>query len=91
MSKSYFIPYSLAYELEYSLIHVWVMIYELEYSLYAIILTWLFLFLIVHMTYKFRDRFGDGIMVHCAFGFAHVLARQSIGLESWGDMSRDLV
>ena len=87
---SYF-PYSLAYELEYSLNHVMVMLYELGYSLYAMILTWLLLFFMVHVIYKFRDRVRSGITVCCTFGFAHVLARQSVGLESWGDMGRDLV
>jgi hypothetical protein len=91
LCKFSLISYIPAYELEYSLIHVMVMIYELDYSLYTMILIWLLLFFMVHMIYEFRDRVGSGIMVCCAFRIALVLARQSVGLESWGDMSRDLV
>ena len=77
--------YSIAYELEYSLDHVIIMIYKLAYSLCVMILTCSTLFFIVHrihMNIRTRVR----VMVRCAFGFAHILAYQSIGLKSRGDM-----
>jgi hypothetical protein len=76
--------YSSAYELEYSFAHVIIMIYELVYSLYVMILTSSSPFFNVHMTCMNRGRTRGGVMVRCTFGFAYVLACQSIGLESWG-------
>jgi hypothetical protein len=90
LSKSYLILPSLAYELA-CIFHGLIMSYELEYSLCDMLLPWLYLCLLIHMTYKFGDRFRSDVTVHCTFGFAHVLAHQSVGLESWGDMGRDLV
>jgi hypothetical protein len=78
--------YSYSCELEYSFAHVIIMIYELVYSLYAMIMTSSSLFFIVHITCMNRGRTRVRAMVRCAFGFAHVLACQSIGLESRGDM-----
>ena len=74
--------YSSAYELEYSYDHVIIMIYELVYNLYIMILACSSLFFIVHIICMSRSRTRIGMKVHCSFGFAHVPARQSIGLES---------
>jgi hypothetical protein len=91
LSKSILIPLSSIYELACIYLGL-TLSYELEYSLCDIFLPRLYLYFIVfHMTYMLRCRFGSEVMVRCTFGFAHVLARQSIGLESWGDMGRDLV
>ena len=38
----------------------------------------------IHMTYEFGGRIRSEVTVRCTFGFAHVLARQAVGLESWG-------
>jgi hypothetical protein len=73
--------YSSAYELEYSF-HVIIMIYKLAYSLCVMILTCSTLNLIIHMTCMSRSGARVGVVVHCSFGFAHILACQSIGLES---------
>jgi hypothetical protein len=73
--------YSSAYELEYSF-HVIIMIYKLAYSLCVMILTCSTLNLIIHMTCMSRSRARVGVVVHLSFGFAHILACQSIGLES---------
>ena len=75
--------YSSANELEYSF-HVIIMIYELAYSLCVMILTCSTLSLIIHMTCMSRSRARLGVAVHRSFGFAHILACQSIGLESRG-------
>jgi hypothetical protein len=48
--------YSNAYELEYSLDHVIIMIYELAYSLYAMILTCSSLFFNINIIYMSRIR-----------------------------------
>ena len=77
--------YSSAYELEYSF-HVIIMIYELAYSLCVMILTCSTLSLIIHMTCMSRSRARVGVTVHSSFGFAHILACQSVELESRGDM-----
>ena len=81
-----YLLYSYAYELEYSFVHVIIMIYELAYSLYVMILTCSSSFFNVHMTCMSRSRTRVGVTVRCTFGFAHVLACQSVGLESRGDM-----
>jgi hypothetical protein len=83
--------YSSVYELEYSLDHVIIMIYELVYSLYAMILTCSYPFFNVHMTCMNRGRIRVGVAIRCTFRFAHVLACQSIGLESREDMGSFLV
>jgi len=77
-----YLLYSYAYELEYSFVHVIIMIYELAYSLYVMILTCSSLFFIVHMICMSRSRIRIEMTIRCAFGFAHVLARQFVGLES---------
>jgi hypothetical protein len=82
--------YSSAYELEYSF-HVIIMIYELAYSLCVMILTCSTLCLIIHMTCMSRSRARVGVTVHRSFRFAHILACQSVGLESRGDMGSFLV
>ena len=63
------------------------MIYELAYSLCVMILTCSTLSLIIHMTCISRGR----VAVHRSFRFAHILACQSIGLESQGDMGSFLI
>ena len=73
--------YSNAYELEYS-VHVIIMIYELVYSLYVMILTCSTICFNIHMTCMSRIRARVEVVVHRAFGCAHILACQSIGLES---------
>ena len=73
--------YSSAYELEYSF-HVIIMIYELAYSLCVMILTCSNLFLIILMNCMSRSRARVEVAVHHAFGCAHILACQSVGLES---------
>ena len=82
--------YSSAYELEYSCLVI-IMIYELAYSLCVMILTCSTLSLIIHMTCMSRSRARVGVVVRCSFGFVHILACQSIGLESQGDMGSFLV
>jgi len=77
--------YSIAYELEYSF-HVIIMIYELVYSLYVMILTCSTISLIIHIMDMSRIRARVEVAVHHAFGCAHILACQSIGLESRGGM-----
>ena len=78
---SYF-QYSSAYELEYSF-HVIIMTYEQAYSFYAMSLTCRTLCLIIHIIYMSRIRAWVEVAVHRAFGCAHILACQSVGLESW--------
>ena len=75
--------YSCAYELEYSF-NIIIMIYELAYSLCVMILTCSTLSLIIHITYMSRSRARVGVVVCRSFGFAHILACQSMGLESPG-------
>jgi hypothetical protein len=78
--------YSSAYELEYSFAHVKIMIYELAYSLYVMILTCSSSFFNVHMTCMSRSGTRVGVTVRCTFRFTYVLACQSVGLESRGNM-----
>jgi hypothetical protein len=80
--KFSFYSYSNAYELEYSYAHVIITIYELVYSLYTMILTCSSPFFNIHMICMSRSSSRVGVMVRCTFGFAHVLAYQSVGLES---------
>ena len=77
--------YSSAYELEYSWLDI-IMIYELAYSLFVMILTCSTSCLIIHMICISRSRARDGVMVRRCFGFANMLACQSVGLESRGDI-----
>jgi hypothetical protein len=72
--KFSFHTYSSAYELEYSLDLVIIMIYELVYSLYAMIMTCSSLFFTVHIICMSRGRTSVRVTIRCAFGFAHVLA-----------------
>jgi hypothetical protein len=62
------LSYTIAYELEYSLDHVIIMIYELVYSLYAMILTCSSSFFNVHMICMSRSRvrlgWGGGSLFH---------------------------
>jgi hypothetical protein len=83
--------YCSAYELEYSFVHVTIMVYELVYSLYVMILTCSSSFFNVHMICMSRSRIRVRVVVHCIFRFAHVLTCQSVGLESQGDMGSFLV
>ena len=80
--KFSFYSYSNAYESEYSF-HVIIMIYELVYSLYVMILTCSTISLIIHITDMSRIRARVEVAVHHAFGCTHILACQSVGLESW--------
>jgi hypothetical protein len=82
--------YSSAYELEYSCLVIIIM-YELAYSLCVLILTCSTLCLIIHMICMSRSRARVGVAIHRSFGFAHILACQSIGLESQEDMGSFLV
>ena len=74
--------YSIAYELEYSLVHVMIMIYELAYSLCVMFLTCSLLFFIIHRIRMNRGRTRDEVTVRRAFLVALNLACQSIGLGS---------
>jgi hypothetical protein len=65
--------YSSSYELEYSCLVI-VIIYELAYSLCVMSLTCSTLCLIIHMSCMGRSRARVEVMVHCSFGFAHILA-----------------
>ena len=76
-----YLQYSSACELEYSYIVI-IMIYELAYSLCVMILTCSTLSLIIHMTCMSRSRARVGVAVHRSFGSTHILACQSVELES---------
>lgn len=76
--------YNNAYELEYSLDHVIIVIYELVYSLCFMIITCSSLFFIIHMPCMNSGSTRIGTKVRCAFELAHVLACQSIGLGLGG-------
>ena len=67
------------------------MIYELTYSLCVMILTCATLCLTIHITCMSRCRARVEVVVRCSFGFAHILACQSVGLESRGAMGSFLV
>jgi hypothetical protein len=62
------------------------MIYELAYSLCVMILTYSTLCLTIHMTCMSRSRARVEVTIHRSFGFAHIHACRSIGLESQGNM-----
>ena len=68
-------------ELEYSCLVI-IMIYELAYSLCVMILTYSTSCLIIHKICKSRSRARVGVMVRRSFGFAHIVACRSVGLES---------
>jgi hypothetical protein len=78
--------YSNAYELEYSCLHIIIMIYELAYSLYAMILTCSTLILIIHITCmsriraKLRWRFIMPLSVPKSFTY------RSVGSRTQGDL-----
>ena len=74
--------YSNAYELEYSLVHVRIIIYELAYSLCVMFLTCSSLFFIIHPIRMNRGRTKDEVTVRPAFMVALNLACQSVGLVS---------
>ena len=82
--------YNSAYELEYSCLVI-IMIYEQAYSLCVMILTCSTSCLIIHMICMSRSRARVQVMVCRSFGFAHILACRSVGLESWGDMGSFLL
>ena len=82
--------YSSAFEQEYSF-HVIIMIYELAYSLCVMILTCLTLRLIIHINCMSRSRTRVEVAVCHSFKVAYILACQSIGLESWGDIGSFLI
>jgi hypothetical protein len=82
--------YSSAYELDYSF-HVIIIIYELAYSLGVMILTCSTSCFNIHMTCMSRSRARVEVTVRRSFGFAHILACQSVGLESRGNMGSFLV
>jgi hypothetical protein len=44
------------------------------------------MFFNVHMICMSKSRVRVGVAVRCTIGFAHVLACQSVGLESQGDI-----
>ena len=77
--------YSCAIELEYSCLVI-MMIYELAYSLCVMTLTCSTSCLIIHMICMSRSRTRVEVAVHHYFRFAYILACQSIGSESRGDM-----
>ena len=79
------------YELEHSLDHVHVDTYELEPSSYDQFIACSSLFFIVHMFYRIKISEESGVTVRCSFGFAYVLARPSVGWESWGSIGSSLV
>jgi hypothetical protein len=83
--------YSNAYELEYSCLHVIILIYELAYSLDVMILTCSTSCFNIHMTCMSRSRTRVEVAVRCSFEFTHILACQSVGLESQGDMGSFLI
>jgi hypothetical protein len=83
--------YSNANELEYSCLHVIIVIYELVYGLDVMILTCSTLCLNVHMTCMCRSRTRAKVTVRRSFRFTHIFACQSVGLESQGDMGSFLV
>jgi hypothetical protein len=89
--KFLFYSYSNAYELEYSYAHVIITIYELVYSLYTMILTCSSPFFNIHIISMSRGITRVGVTVRSTFGFAHVLACQSVGLESRGDKGSSFV
>ena len=91
LCKLSFYIYSVALELEYSFVHVIIIEYELDYSPYDMCLACSILFIIVHIFYMTSNSNRKGITVRCAFGLAYVLARPSVGWESWGDVGRTLV
>ena len=78
--------YSCAIELEYSCLVI-IVIYELAYSWCVLMLTCLTSCLIIHMICMSRSRTRVEVAVHRSFGFAYILACQSIGLESRGDIA----
>ena len=67
------------------------MIYELAYSLSVMILTCPTSCLIIHMKCMSRSRTRVELVVHRSFGVAYILACQSLGLESQGDIGSFLV
>ena len=79
--------YIFAYELEYSLVHVRILIYELAYSLCVMFLTCSSLFFIVHPIRMNRGRTRDEVTVRRALLVDLNLACQFVGLGSWGVMS----
>jgi hypothetical protein len=76
--------YSNAYELEYSLVHVMIMIYELAYSLCVMFLTCSSLFLIIHQVSMNRGRTRDEMTVRWAVVAAPNLACHSERVRSMG-------
>ena len=83
--------YSVALELEYSFVHVIIIEYELENSPYDMCLASSSMSFIVHTLYMTSNSNRKGITVRCAFRLTYVLARPSVGWESWGDVGRTLV
>ena len=71
--------YSSAYELEYSCLHVIIMIYELAYSLCVLILTCSTLCLIIHMIYMSRIRVKLRWRFIVPSGVPKFFTHQSIG------------
>ena len=67
------------------------MIYELAYSLCVMILTCPTSCLIIHMNCMSRSRTRVEVAVRHSFGVAYILACQSVGLESRGDIGSFLV
>jgi hypothetical protein len=85
-----YLQHNSAYELEYSCLVI-IMIYELVYSLCVMILTCSILCLIIHMTCMIRSRARGEVVISRFFGFAHILACRSVGLESQRDMGSFLI
>ena len=83
--KLSYLIYSFAYELEYSLDHVIIMIYELAYSLCVMILACRTLCLIIYITYvsRIRDKLRWRFIVPS--GVPRSFTCRSVGLGTQGD------
>jgi hypothetical protein len=71
--------------------HLYSNAYELVYGLDVMMLTCSSSCFNIHMTCMSRSKTRVEVAVHCSFRFAHILAYQSIGLESRGDLGSLLV
>jgi hypothetical protein len=78
--------YSNAYELEYSCLHVIIMIYELAYSLNVMILTCSTLCLIIHITCMSRIKAKLRWWFIMPSGVPKSFTYWSIGSGTWGDL-----
>jgi hypothetical protein len=78
--------YSNAYELEYSCLHVIIMIHELVYSLNVMILTCSTLCLIIHITCmsRIRSKLRWQFIMHS--GMPKSFTYRFVGSGTWGDL-----